>query len=158
MKDIARNFIRTVLLSCSASFLCLGCSIKHQGGSQTAFYSQSDSKLRQKATFLQKKLEKAQRTLSEDEKSIERIRAQLCEAELNAIESKVESFENQWRTDPQRLIQSIRPEFSKVFFEERETLNRIIRIGIDIPRAQTLLDRVLLLITELSDFVSVKDL
>jgi hypothetical protein len=45
----------------------------------------------------------------------------------------------------------VRPEFSKLFFDERETLNRIIQKGPNVQRAQTLLDRVLQLITQLSE-------
>ena len=141
------RFLVALLLFCSA------CTAKQQVSLQTAFHPQGDVKLKQKAILLQKKLDKAQRTLSEDEQTIERLRSELCDAELNAIESKVESFESQWRGNPQRLIQSIRPEFPKLFLSERETLSRIIHKGPDIRRAQALLDRVLQLITQLSDSV-----
>jgi hypothetical protein len=149
MKDISRKscLFTAVLLLFSA------CSVKQQASKQAVFHPQADIKLKQKAAIFQKKLEKAQRTLSEDEKTIERLRSQLCEAELNAIESKLESFESQWKSNPQRLIQSIRPEFSKIFLDERETLSRIIHAGPDVHRARVLLDRVLQLITQLSDSV-----
>lgn len=154
MKDINRKFdIFRVNFCYGLLALCSACSVKHEASLPTAFHSQGDAKLRAKAALLQKKLETAQRTLSEDEQTIERLRVQLCEAELKAIESKVASFESQWRSNPQRLIQSVRPEFSKLFLEERETLSRIIHGGIDAQRAQALLDRVLQLITQLSDSV-----
>lgn len=138
-------------LLASGLFFCSACSIGQQASSQIVYHPQGDIRLKQKAALLQKKLDKAQHTLSEDEKTIERLRLQLCEAELNAIESKVKSFESQWLSNPQRLIQSVRPEFSKLFLEERETLSRIIHGGADVQRAQALLDRVLQLITQLSD-------
>jgi hypothetical protein len=156
MKDIIHK-TNMVFSSCllAAMFVCSSCGVSKQASLQTVFHPQGDSKLRQKAALLQKKLDNAQRTLSEDEKTIERLRSQLCDAELNAIESKVESFENQWRTNPQRLIQCVRPEFAKVFLDEREALSRIIHKGPDVRRAQALLDRVLQLITQLSDAVPI---
>ena len=153
MKDINYKielFFKSCLLA-AGFVMCFSCGVKQQTSLQSVFHPQGDVKLKQKAVLLQKKLDKAQRTLSEDEKAIGRLRTQLCEAELNAIESKLEIFESQWRTNPQRLIKGLRAEFSKLFLDEREALSRIIHGGTDVRRAQALLDRVLQLITQLSD-------
>lgn len=104
--------------------------------------------------MLQKKLEKAKRTLSEEEQAIDKLRSQLCDAELNAIESKVDVFEKKWKSDPARLMQAPRRDIANLFIEDREVLTRIIQVGPDTMRAQVLLDRILQLITQMSDSVS----
>jgi hypothetical protein len=117
-----------------------------------SLYSSSNQKLKQKAAVLQKKLEKAKRSLSEEEKAIDRLRSQVCDAELDAIEVKVSNFEKRWKCDPVRLAQSLRKDVGVLFLEDREVLTRIIRSGPDSPRAQDLLNRILEVITQLSDY------
>lgn len=137
------------------AFLVIGtaCSQKHEASTQSVVHYQVDPKLKQKAVTLQKKLGRAERTLSEDQQSIDRLRHQLCEAELNFIESKLENLEKKWKVDPQRLIQSARAHVSNLFIEEREVLIRIIQRGPETSRAQVLLDRILQLITEMSNSI-----
>jgi hypothetical protein len=143
------KYLYLVFLAATGLFLS-ACSAKQQPSTSTVFHAKADGKLKQKAVLLHKKMEAAQRTLTEDQRAIDRLREQLCDAELNAIESKIESLENQWRSHPQRLIGQHR-DISYLFLDERETLNRIIRMGPDSLRAQSLLDRVLQLITQVSD-------
>ncbi|MBF8262919.1 MAG: hypothetical protein HW387_584 [Parachlamydiales bacterium] len=143
MKNIVLGFLL---------FLC-ACSARQEPSALAVFHEPTDIRLKQKALLLQKKLSKAQHALTEDERAIERLRSLLCEAELNAIEAKVESFEKKWHTEPHRITQSLRKEVPCLFHEERATLSRIIRGGPDIFRAQVLLDRILQLITQLSDSV-----
>lgn len=119
------------------------------------FHRPTDSKLTQRVINLQKKLNNAQKTLSEDQQDIERLRAQLGEAKLNSIESQIVFFEKKWRNEPQRLIQSTRREISSLMLDEREQLSHMIQEGTNEARAQMLLDRILQLITQLSDSAAI---
>lgn len=129
------------------------CTAAKSQPASVSVYTAGSQKLKQKAVVLQKKLEKAKRTLSEEEQAIDKLRSQLCDAELNAIESKVDVFEKKWKSDPSRLMQSPRHDISNLFIEDREILTRIIQVGPDTMRAQILLDRILQMITQISDFV-----
>ena len=136
--------------------LLAACSAKQQSNAQAAFYRpQVNHKLKGKAVVLQKKLASAERTLKEDQSTIEHLRGAVCDAELNAIESQIENLEMKWRSDPQKVAQSLRREVSVLLLDERETLNRIITNGPDVTRAQVLLDRILQLITQMSDSASI---
>lgn len=127
------------------------CSAKQQGGSQTIFQPQSDRKQKQKVIVLEKKLSLAEKTLLQQQVEVEAIRVHLCEAELDVIESELRHVEQRWQTDPARLVQSFRQGISDLFLEERERLHRIIQSGPAVHRAQNLLDRILQLITQISD-------
>lgn len=131
-------------------FFC-ACSARQESNAPVAFHWQNNQKLKQKALLLQKKLDQAQRTLSKDEQAIQRLRVQVCEAELNAIEAKVESLEKKWKSDPQRFAIAMKKEIPGLFQEERETIGRIIQEGSGSLRAHLLLNRILQLITQLSD-------
>jgi hypothetical protein len=135
-----------------AVFLC-ACSIKHESDSFAEVRWQNDQKLKQKVLVLQKKLQKAEKTLSEDGRAIQQLRVQIYNAQLNAIEAKVECFEKKWQSDPQRLAMTLKKERSNLFEEERQMISLIIQDGFDSLRAQVLLDRILLLITQISDSI-----
>lgn len=150
--SLASFAIDALVFPLATALFLSSCSAPQQSSFQAIFQPHADPKLKQKAIVLQKKLDKAQHTLSENQLTIDRLRSQLCEAELNAIESSIESFESRWRSDPQKLIQSLHRDVPNLFLDERESLSRIIRLGPDSRRAQVLLDRVLQLITQLSDF------
>jgi hypothetical protein len=133
----------------AATALLFSCSVEKPTAAPI-FYEKVDAKLKQRALLLQKKLDAAQRTLTEDQRSIDRLREQLCNAELNAVESKIQIMENQWQANPQRMV-VLHNDISHFFINDRETLSQIIRNGPDSLRAQSLLDRVLQLITQVSD-------
>jgi hypothetical protein len=153
MKRTVHNLgVGALAVSFAGALFFSNCSAPKQTAFQPVFQPHADPRLKQKAIVLQKKLDKAQHTLSENQQTLDRLRSQLCEAELNAIESSIESFESRWRSDPQKLMQSLRRDVPNLFLDERESLSRIIRSGPDSARAQDLLDRVLQLITQLSDY------
>jgi hypothetical protein len=70
MKNVIRKTGMVLL------FFCVACTAKQQ---ESAFHPQVDIKSKQKAALLQKRLDKAQRNLSEDQQTIELLRLQLCE-------------------------------------------------------------------------------
>ncbi len=144
-------------IAISLIFLLAACTAKQQSNAQAAFFRpQVNHKLKGKAVVLQKKLASAERSLLEDQSAIERLRSQVCDAELNAIESQINTIEQKWKSDPQKIAQSLRREVSVLFLDERETLTRIIQNGPDVMRAQVLLDRILQLITQVSDSSAAK--
>jgi galactokinase/mevalonate kinase-like predicted kinase len=93
---------------------------------------------------LQSQLIHAERALLKDQEEVDRLRAQLYEAELVAIEKRIDFFERTWQ------IQSIQHS-NALFLKEREILHRIIQSGPFAARASDLLDRILHLITQVSD-------
>ena len=144
-------------IAISLLFILASCTAKQQGNTQAAFFHpQVNHKLKGKAAVLQKKLSNAERALLEDQSAIERLRSQVCDAELNAIESQIDNLEQKWRSDPQKIAQSLKREVSVLLLEERETLNRIIQNGPEVRRSQVLLDRILQLITQVSDSATTK--
>ena len=128
------------------------CSSKPTNDQVAMFSPPANHKLKQKTAVLQKKLENAEHSLLEDQSAIERLRSELCHAELNVIEIQIENFEQKWQIDPQKMMQWTHNDSTTLFHEEREILNRIIRNGPDVARAQGLLDRILKLITQVSDY------
>jgi hypothetical protein len=146
MKKIGLNILILLLASCTT---------KQISNQPAAIRLLPDYKLKQKAVVLQQKLSKAEHALCEDQEAIRRLRSQVCDAELKAIESQINNLEQKWISDPRRVAQGLRPEVSHLFLEERETLSRIIQTGPDSVRAQVLLDRILQLITQLSDSVNI---
>ena len=133
--------------------LC-SCAI-NEPGSVVFLHPQPDRKFKQKAVFLQKKLAKAEQTLVQDQQTIEEMRQKLSGAQLDAIESQVERLENRWRQDPSCSSLLMRHEISRLFLDEREALSRMIQSGSNALRAQVLLDRILQLITQMSDSVAI---
>lgn len=128
-------------------FFVTSCASRQEPATPISFYEPQEGKLKQKTVNLQKKLEIAEKNIIEDQQILDRLRAQLCDAEMNIIEVKVENYEKKWRSNPDRFAQ-LGPD---LFLNDRETLNRIIRTGISTQKAQLLLDRVLELITQISE-------
>jgi hypothetical protein len=116
-------------------------------------HSQPERKFKQKAQVMRKKLTKAEQALAEEQKTIELMRSELFDAELNAIESQVERLEKRWKHNPASLTMLMQCDIAKLFLDERETLNRMIRANENTLRAQNLLDRILQLITQLSSSI-----
>ncbi len=106
---------------------------------------------KQKVAILQRKLTSAQHALLEDQEEVEKLRMQLCDAQLEAVNAKISSVEEKWQMDPDRLVKSIGFQTSSLFLEEREVLHEIIQSGPQSVRAQELLDRILQMITQLSN-------
>jgi hypothetical protein len=132
-------------------FFFSACS--YQVDLQNAFSVQSsvDRKQKQKVVFLQKKLIAAEREFLREQEEVEALRSALCDAQLSLIESELERLEDRWRSNPAQLTCALFCDAPTLLFEEREQLYRIIQAGPDVPRAQNLLDRILQMITQVSD-------
>lgn len=93
--------------------------------------------------LLKTKLLIAERALRKEQKEIEHLQQELFDAELNLIEMRLTLFEQRWKKE------GTAEESSTLFLQEREALHQMIQAGL--PRAQMLLDRILQLITQISD-------
>lgn len=111
------------------------------GGGELLVQSPNPKKQRQKISNLQKKLELAAREKEKVESDIERLQREIDEAKLSLIRKQIDDYEK--RKEKQ----------STLFMEEREALYRLIQSGDSSKaiEAQVELDRILRIITELSD-------
>lgn len=127
------------------------CSVRDQMIANHSFLSGSDRKQKQKVVVLQKKLELAERTLAKNQAEVVDLRGLLYDAQLDSIESRVAILERKWQIDPMALSQALYQETARLFLEEREILYQILQAGVAIHRAQSLIDRILQLITQIND-------
>ncbi|MBX7067345.1 MAG: hypothetical protein K1X28_08950 [Parachlamydiales bacterium] len=111
------------------------------GGEQLLVQGPNAKKQRQKISNLQKKLEVASKEKEKAETEVERLQREIDEAKLALIRRQVDDYES--RKDKR----------SALFMEEREALYRLIQSGDSAKafEAQVELDRILRIITELSD-------
>lgn len=116
----------------------------------SCFYASNDSlvmqgmspkKQKQRIAFLQKKLEVAEKEQKKCAEEVERISTEIDEVQLSLIRKQVDDYER-------KNEKSVR-----FFLEEREALYRMIQAGPSPAslEAQVELDRILRIITELSD-------
>ena len=91
--------------------------------------------------FLQNQLVDAELALLRDQAEVDRLRMQLYDEELTFIETRIGIFEK----NPPASLDPV------LFKKDRETLHRIIQTGPFAVRATDLLDRILFLITQVSD-------
>src|SRR5690606_6929270 len=133
------------------AILLSSCSVCDQMIANHSFLSVPDRKQKQKVVVLQKKLELAERTLSKNQLEVEDLRGLLYDAQLDSIESRVTILERRWQVDPMALSQALYQETARLFLEEREILYQILQAGVSIHRAQSLIDRILQLITQIND-------
>ncbi len=134
--------------------LCLfvsSCTVREQINGQTTFLSGYDRKQKQKVVVLQKKLDMAERALEKSQDEVDYLRANLCDAQLESIELQIEHIERKWQLDPVALSQTLYADTASLFLEERETLYQILQMGLSVHRAQSLIDRILQLITQVND-------
>lgn len=110
-------------------------------GESFLIQSLSIRKQKQKIAFLQKKLQLAQREKEQAEDYAENLVQEINEAELNLIRNQLNKYEKNKKKDP------------ALFMNEREALYRMIQSGPSPAafEAQVELDRILRIITELSD-------
>lgn len=127
------------------------CAVRDQMIASHTFLSGSDRKQKQKVIVLQKKLEMAERSLAKSKADVEDLRGLLYDAQLDSIETRLEVLEQRWQIDPVALSQALYQETARLFLEEREILYRILQAGVSVHRAQSLIDRILQLITQIND-------
>lgn len=133
-------------------FLLLSsCSVREQVIANRSFLSGSDRKQKQRVIVLQKKLEMAERTLTKNKVEVEDLRNSLYDAQLDSIEIRLGVLEKRWQVDPVALSLALYQETARLFLEEREILYQILQAGVSIHRAQSLIDRILQLITQIND-------
>lgn len=110
---------------------------------EQAFVVQGPSakKQKQKIAVLQKKLEQAEKEQKKVEDEVERLASEIDQVQLSLIRKQVDKYEKKNEKSP------------SLFLEERESLYRMIQSGPSPSsfEAQVELDRILRLITELSD-------
>jgi len=106
------------------------------------------TKQKQKIALLQKKLQIAEKQQVKLKGEIERLSDEMRETELAYIRKQIDDYEDLIRKTPSKKAGF---SGSDLFLEEREKLHRIIQRGESVFEAQIVLDRILQLITELSD-------
>lgn len=106
------------------------------------------SKQKQKIALLQKKLQFAEKEQKKIKAQVERLSDEMREAEIAYIRKQIDDYEEIIRKYPSK-----KADFDSVdlFLEEREKLHRMIQSSESTYEAQIVLDRILQLITELSD-------
>lgn len=106
------------------------------------------TKQKQKIALLQKKLQLAEKEYGKLKIQIDRLSDEMRETELAYIRKQIDEFEDLIRKHPSKKADF---DSADLFLEEREKLHRMI-LGNESPyEAQIVLDRILQLITELSD-------
>lgn len=100
-------------------------------------------KMKQKIAVLQKKLDSAEKEYNQAKEEVEKLSDEINEMQLALIRSKVDKYEKKNEKD------------TSLFLDEREQLYKIIQTGPSPAAfdAQVELDRILRIITEVSDNV-----
>jgi len=106
------------------------------------------TKQKQKIAFLQKKLQLAEKEQRKLKAEVDRLSDEMREAELAYIRKQIDEYEELIRKTPSKKADF---DSTDLFLEEREKLHRLIQNSESIYEAQVVLDRILQLITELSD-------
>lgn len=105
-------------------------------------------KQKQKIALLQKKLQLAEKEQTKLKTRIERMSDEMRETELAFIRNQIDEYEELIRKQPSKKADF---ESANLFLAEREKLHQMIQKNESIYEAQVVLDRILQLITELSD-------
>ncbi len=126
-----------VLASCS--------SCRH---SSSAIQELPPTKQKQKIALLQKKLHLAEKEEKKIHMQVERLSDEMHEARLRLIRKQIDEYEEMIRKNPRKKKDL---DSGELFLEEREQLHRMIQSGASSFEAQLVLDRILQLITNLSD-------
>lgn len=128
------------------SFLVLASySCRH---SSSAVQELPPTKQKQKIALLQKKLHLAEKEEKKIRSQVERLSDEVHEARLGLIRKQIDEYEEIIRKNPKKKKDL---DSGELFLEEREQLHRMIQGGISSFEAQIVLDRILQLITNLSD-------
>jgi septal ring factor EnvC (AmiA/AmiB activator) len=106
------------------------------------------TKQKQKIAFLQKKLQLAEKEQRKLKAQVERLSDEMREAELAYIRKQIDDYEALIRKQPSKKADY---DSADLFLSERERLHQMIQTSESSYEAQVVLDRILQLITELSD-------
>lgn len=148
--------MKYILLSFVMFTSCFLNHLPTPAGEQPVVVAAPAIKQQQKVTVLQKKLEAAELEQKKAEEEVERLLKEVSDAQLALIRKRVDSYEQQiqkLQTDPQKYAQLLQLESSTLFLKEREMLHQMIQTGPSPSafEAQVVLDRILRMITEISD-------
>jgi anti-sigma28 factor (negative regulator of flagellin synthesis) len=105
------------------------------------------TKQKQRIAFLQKKLEMAEKEKKKVEAEVEHLSEEITQAKLAVITQLVNTFEEEMRRNPKKWS----GQGAHLFLKERESLCEMIQSGSYSFEAQMVLDKILQMITELSD-------
>ncbi len=105
-------------------------------------------KQKQKIVLLQKKLYLAEKEERKVKEKMEKLCDEMRETELGLIRRQIDDYEELIQKTPSKRADF---ESSTLFLKERERLYWMIRNGKATSEAQIVLDRILQLVTELSD-------
>jgi hypothetical protein len=116
--------------------------------SEAALSDLSVPKQRQRITLLQKKLQMAEKEQKKIETEVEWLGEEISLAKLTLISKMVDDWEVEVKQNPKKWsgVQS-----GELFFKEREALHELIQKSSYSFEAQMVLDKILQIITELSD-------
>jgi hypothetical protein len=119
-----------------------------QSYTESSSYEMPLTKQRQRVTFLQKKLQMAEKERSRTEEEVERLGEELSLAKLSLISKLVEECSREIEHNPKKWsgVQA-----GDLFLKERETLYELIQTSSYSFEAQLVLDKILQIITNLSD-------
>ncbi len=106
------------------------------------------TKQKQKIVLLQKKLQIAEKEQQKLKVKIERLSDEMREVEIAYMRKQIDQLEEIIRKQPSKKADI---DASELFLEEREKLHKMIQKSESTYEAQIVLDRILQLITELSD-------
>lgn len=138
------------------SLLLLSACFSSGDSGQIVFQKGSQSKQKQKIGWLEKQKEIAEKNKKNAEEEVERLATEIHQAKLTLIRKLIDQYEIQiadFLSQPQKNARLFQLEISHLFLEEREILHQIIQEGPSPSafEAQVELDRILRMITELSE-------
>jgi len=111
-------------------------------------YEMPLTKQRQRVIFLQKKLQMAEKERKKVEEEVERLAEEIALAKLTLISRMVDDCEQEILQNPKKWSGV---DTAGLFLKERESLHEMIQHGSYGFEAQLVLDKILQIITELSD-------
>ncbi len=137
-------------------FFLASCFRETASVSDDSVHTLSPSKQKQKIGLLVKKLENAERERKKIQSEVEKLSGEIHQAKLVLIRKQLDESEKQIQdlhANPQKYPHLLTAEIGSLFAQEREALHLIIQDG---PSpwafdAQVELDRILRMITELSE-------
>lgn len=133
------------LLYISYFFLFLSCTTSSVDAGLSDL---SITKQRQRVTLLQKKLQMAEKEQKKIDMEVESLGEEIALAKLTLISKVVDEFEEGVRQNPQKWRGG---QTGNLLLKERESLYELIQTSSYSFEAQMVLDKILQLITELSD-------
>jgi hypothetical protein len=142
------------ILFCILLTGCLSNRVLQIGEGQDLSHNLSVTKQKQRITFLQKKLEIAEKDLKNAQDEVESLQSQIHRSQLALIVKLIENYEHQIGKNKEGTrILSKSDVKTLSFLKEREMLQKMMEQGPspEAFEAQVVLDRMLRMITELRD-------